>query len=142
MKSAIIGGGNIGIALAEGLIRAGLCQASDITITRRNTSALADLSKKGFIITPDNTQAIEKATTIFICVLPQQLDGVLEEIRPVVDLDRQLVVSVVTGAHTQVFQEKLGNTLRIIRAMPNTAMKIGESMTCLSAVNATSDDIE
>lgn len=141
MKATIIGAGNIGMALAEGLIRANVCRKEDITITRRNSFALASQQKEGFKINTNNAEAIASAETVFICVLPQQLNEVLEEIRPGVDVSRQLFVSVVTGAHTQVFTNGLGNQLRIIRAMPNTAMKVGESMTCLAATNATQKDI-
>ena len=141
MKAAIIGGGNIGLALAEGLVRADVCKASDITITRRNVNALKEISKKSFKTSTDNVKAIEDADAIFICVLPQQLDEALLQIQPATDLKKQLVVSVVTGAHTNVFRTALGDKLRIIRAMPNTAMKVGESMTCISAVNATQKDI-
>jgi pyrroline-5-carboxylate reductase len=141
MKAAIIGGGNIGLSLAEGLIRSNVCKPQDITITRRNKTALSELSKKNFKTTTDNAQAIADADAVFICVLPQQLDEALTQIQPVLDLKKQLIVSVVTGAHTSVFRTALGDKLRIIRAMPNTAMKVGESMTCISAVNATQKDI-
>jgi pyrroline-5-carboxylate reductase len=141
MKAAIIGGGNIGLALAEGLIQSGLATASEITITRRNPSSLEKLSGKGFQTTTDNAQAVTGVDTIFICVLPQQLDEALLQIKPAIRLEKQLLVSVVTGAHTGVFRDALGQELRIVRAMPNTAMKVGESMTCLSAVNATADDL-
>ena len=142
MKAAIIGGGNIGMALAEGLVRAGVCQPGEITITRRNPLALEKLAAKGFTTGSDNTSAVKGSKAIFICVLPQQLDEALKQLGPAIDRQNQLVVSVVTGAHTQVFREALGTDLRIIRAMPNTAMKVGESMTCLSAVNATEEDIK
>ena len=141
MKAAIIGGGNIGLSLAEGLIHSNVCRPHDITITRRNADALKELSKKNFKTTTDNNKAIEDADAVFICVLPQQLDEALLQIQPGIDLKQQLLVSVVTGAHTSVFRNALGDKLRIIRAMPNTAMKVGESMTCISAVNATQKDI-
>ena len=141
MKAAIIGAGNIGLALAEGLLQANVCKPNDITITRRNEAALKELSKKNFKISTDNSKAIKDADAIFICVLPQQLDEALLQIQSSIDLKKQLVVSVVTGAHTQIFRNALGDNLRIIRAMPNTAMKVGESMTCISAVNATQKDI-
>src|SRR4051812_26780969 len=102
MKIAIIGGGNIGMALAEGLVRAAICAPGDILITRRSTAAFAGLEQKGFRTGLDNAAAIRGVDTIFMCVLPQQLDGALEQIQPVIDLEKQLVVSVVTGAHTQV----------------------------------------
>ena len=141
MKATIIGAGNIGTALAEGLIRANVCTKQEITLTRRNSFALIAREKEGFKVNENNSDAIKNAETVFICVLPQQLNEVLEEIKPAADVNRQLFVSVVTGAHTQVFTEKLGNELRIIRAMPNTALKVGESMTCLAAANATQKDI-
>ncbi len=130
------------MALAEGLIRANVCQPDDITITRRQSSALAQITERGFSATTNNAEAIQNKDAIFICVLPQQLDEALSQLKTVVDLKKQLIVSVVTGAHTKVFRDKIGNDLRIIRAMPNTAMKVGESMTCLSAVNATEEDIK
>ena len=142
MKAAIIGGGNIGMALAEGLVQSGVCKPADITITRRSTNSLSGASKKNFKTSTDNVLAIQDTDAIFICVLPQQLDEALSQIKATVDLEKQLVVSVVTGAHTQVFRNALGDQLRIIRAMPNTAMKVGESMTCIAAVNATQKDID
>ena len=141
MKAAIIGGGNIGMALADGLISAHVCKANDITITRRSEISFPDLEKRGFKTSTDNAKAIENADTIFICVLPQQLDEALSQLKSTIDLKKQLVVSVVTGAQTKTFKEQLGEKIRIIRAMPNTAMKVGESMTCLAAVNATQKDI-
>ena len=125
MKAAIIGGGNIGMSLVEGLVRADVCKPSDITITRRNANSLKELAKRNFKTSTDNTKAIEGADAIFICVLPQQLDEALSQIKSIIDLKTQLVVSVVTGAHTNVFRNILGDRLRIIRAMPNTDMKVG-----------------
>lgn len=142
MKATIIGGGNIGLALAEGLLQANVCQAADIIITKRTATSLEGLQEKGFLTSLDNAEAIKGADAIFICVLPQQLDAALAQLQTTIDLEKQLVVSVVTGAHTQVFRDKLGENLRIVRAMPNTAMKVGASMTCLSAVNATERDKE
>ena len=133
MKATILGAGNIGMALAEGLAESGACKKQDITLTKRNAKALAELQKKGFKTSLSNTEAIKAADTIFVCVLPQQLNELLEEIRPVLNAKKQLIVSVVTGAHTNIFKTILGDQTRIIRAMPNTAMKVRESMTCLSS---------
>jgi pyrroline-5-carboxylate reductase len=141
MKATIIGAGNIGLALAAGLVESETCKPNEITLTRRNTKSLADWQKRGFKIEADNKKAIANAETIFVCILPQQLNEVLEEIKKDIDIKNQLIVSVVTGAHTSVFKEIMGEKARIIRAMPNTAMKVRESMTCLSSSNATQKDI-
>jgi pyrroline-5-carboxylate reductase len=141
MKATILGAGNIGMALAEGLVQSGTCKKQEVTLTKRNLKSLTELQKKGFKTNQSNIEAIKYADTIFVCVLPQQLNEVLEEIQPAIDAKKQLIVSVVTGAHTSVFKEILGDRIRIIRAMPNTAMKVRESMTCLSSANATQKDM-
>ncbi len=128
------------MALAEGLLQAASCEAADITITKRSSPGADQLKARGFGVSFDNAEAIAGADAIFICVLPQQLDAALSQLVGSINLEKQLVVSVVTGAHTQVFRDKLGDGLRIVRAMPNTAMKVQASMTCLSAVNATPED--
>ena len=102
MKATIIGAGNIGLALAAGLVESGACKSSEITLTRRNTKSLVDWQKKGFRLESDNKLGIVGADTIFVCVLPQQLNDVLEEIKADINTKKQLIVSVVTGAHTSV----------------------------------------
>lgn len=141
MKATIIGAGNIGLALADGLLKSGNCQAADITVTRRSAMALESLQQKGFAVTANNNEAVRNADLIFLCILPQQLNGVLDEIKEAVDAQNQLLVSVVTGVPTDDIKQRLDADVRIVRAMPNTAMRVNNSMTCLSAANATASDM-
>ena len=50
-KIAIIGGGNLGTAIAEGLLKSKFCKASDITITKRKIVTLQKLKERGVNIT-------------------------------------------------------------------------------------------
>jgi pyrroline-5-carboxylate reductase len=144
MKITIIGAGNIGLALADGIVRSGEATPADITLTRRNSTSFNTLTKKGFKCTTHNKDAVKNASVIFICVLPQQLNECLQEIGSSINPAKQLLVSVVTGAFTEDIRKQINtpNQLRIIRAMPNTAMKAGQSMTCIAASNATQKDIQ
>lgn len=142
MKSAIIGAGNIGMALADGLVKSGTCTPKDITLTRRSVHSISKINEKGFNATTSNTEAVATADVIFLCVLPQQLNGVLDEIKSSIRSDKQLLISVVTGVHTKDILDRLQNEVRIIRAMPNTALRVGASMTCISAANATTEDMQ
>ena len=142
MKATIIGAGNIGMALADGLIRSHSCLIHDITLTRRSLTSLTRYNEKGFLINTDNAAAIKGSDIIFLCVLPQQLNKVLEEIQPVVIPREQLIVSVVTGVHTDDICKQLNEQVRVIRVMPNTALRVNKSMTCLSAANVTENDIQ
>ncbi|RYY39375.1 MAG: pyrroline-5-carboxylate reductase [Chitinophagaceae bacterium] len=142
MKATIIGAGNIGKALAEGLVESGAAERSDITLTRRTANALDSFASEGFAVASDNRAAVAGADVVFLCILPQQLDAVLDEIVSVLEPQRQLVVSVVTGAHSNDLRKHLGPEARIIRAMPNTALRVKSSMTCLAASGATDKDLQ
>ena len=56
---AIIGGGNLGSSIAEGLIASGFVHASQITITKRNLPTIQHLADKGVRITSDNQAAVK-----------------------------------------------------------------------------------
>ena len=141
-KITIIGSGNIGLSLAKGLINKSYCQAADITLTRRNLKSLGEEASQGFKVSDNNKVAIYDASVIVLAVLPQQLKKVLEEIAPAVSPEKQIVVSVVSGVTCADVRDKLGNNVQVIRAMPNTAIAIGQSMTCIASDNAADDQME
>jgi pyrroline-5-carboxylate reductase len=68
-----------------------------------------------------------------LAVLPQQIKGVIDEIKDELS-DSQLLVSVVSGVSIQNIADLVGKDLHVVRAMPNTAISIGESMTCIAAL--------
>ena len=53
-KIAIIGGGNLGTAIAEGLIKSKFCKPSEVTVTKRNIATLSSLKEKGVKVSNDN----------------------------------------------------------------------------------------
>ncbi|HWV58195.1 MAG TPA: pyrroline-5-carboxylate reductase [Longimicrobiales bacterium] len=130
---AILGGGNLGRALATGWARAGYTEPDRITITRRRIQKLADLAAAGYRVGDDNREAVRRSDVLIIAVQPQQVSGLIREIADVVDAERHQVISVVSGVTIGQLSELLGDGVPIVRAMPNTAVSIGESMTCLSA---------
>ena len=130
---SIIGAGNIGCAMAQGLVREGLITADRVTLTRRQTDRLDELANQGFVVTADNLAAVGASDIIVIAVEPQQLDGVLDEIGPALDPARHVLVSVVSGAGIDAMAARLPAPVPVVRAMPNTAMALGQSMTCLAA---------
>ncbi len=142
-KICIIGSGNIGLSLAKGLVAKNYCEAGKITLTRRNLSQLAEEKEAGFQVSSDNARAIEGADMIVLAVLPQQLDQVLAEISGAIDIGQQLLVSVVSGVKCQDIRNKIGQTeARVVRAMPNTAISIGQSMTCIAGDPENKADLE
>jgi pyrroline-5-carboxylate reductase len=140
-KIAIIGGGNLGAAIAEGLLKSKFCKASDITVTKRNLATLKNLSDKGVTITSDNNAAVRNSELIILAIKPFQVKDVLNGLKK--DLtNKHILVSVVTGVSISDIDETVKKKLPLFRAMPNTAIAIQESMTCLSFSNATDTQIK
>ena len=130
---AILGAGNIGAAIGRGLKRSGRFTSASITLTRRKAHLLDDFKGQGFIVTDDNRRAVRDAHVVIVAVAPQQINGVLDEIGPELIAGRHLVVSVVSGVSIGQILARLGRQLDVVRAMPNTAIAIGASMTCLAS---------
>jgi pyrroline-5-carboxylate reductase len=132
-KLTIIGAGNIGRAIARGLMEAGLMEAGGLTLTRRHPEKLADLAAEGCVVTDDNVAAVGANDILIVAVEPQQLDGVLDGIASSLDPARHVLVSVVSGATLDQIRSRLDKPVPVIRVMPNTAIAVRESMTCLCA---------
>lgn len=132
-KITIIGSGNIGMSLAKGLVNKNYCAPVDITLTRRSLQNLQAESNEGFRLSDDNVKAVQGAAIVVLAVLPQQLRKVMEEIVPAIDRPNQLFVSVVSGVSCAEIRAILGEDAQVVRAMPNTAIAIGQSMTCIAA---------
>lgn len=131
-KIAILGSGNIGTSLAKGLVKAGYAAAGQISLTRRNTAQLDSFAAAGFAVSADNAGAAAAADLVVLAVLPQQLDHLMEQIAGVIDIRRHVVISVASGVTCADIRHKLHPGLQVVRAMPNTAIAIGQSMTCIA----------
>lgn len=141
-KIAIIGGGNMGKALAKGLVAAGKYKPTDITLTRRNPGLLADMIQEGYQVSANNAAAVANADVIVLSILPQQLDAVLDSIAEEVHENKHLFISIVTGVYVSDIVSRLQKQVEVVRAMPNTAIAIRESMTCISSHKASADNRE
>ncbi len=138
---AILGSGNIGLSLAKGLVKAGIYQPGQIILTRRNVSALSSLAEEGYQITGINSDAVKQADIVVLAVLPQQLNKLLYEIKPVLKKLKHLLISVVSGVTCHDIRLQSGSQVQVVRAMPNTAIAIGQSMTCIATDNASAENI-
>ena len=139
-KIAIIGGGNLGSSIAEGLLNSKFCKANEITVTRRNTYSLQPLQQRGVIVRSDNNLAVKESDVIIVAVKPYQVMEVLGKMARTLTA-KKILISVVTGTSIQDMEEVVNKKLPLFRAMPNTAIAIQESMTCICARHAKEDDI-
>lgn len=140
-KIAIIGGGNLGTAIAEGLLQSGFCKAADISITKRNHSTLNHLAQKGVNTGSDNAAAVKRSGLIILAVKPFQVSEVIGSFKKAIRSDHTLV-SVVTGIGLSELDALSGKKASLFRAMPNTAIAIRESMTCICFSRATEQQVK
>jgi len=138
-RITIIGGGNLGSAIASGLIKSNQIQPSSITVTRRRLNLLEKLQEQGVIITDNNIEASRNADIIILAIKPYQVLEIIEEIKPVLK-PHQILISLVAGVGLPKLEEAAGSGVQIFRAMPNTAIAIQESMTLIST-NVKSDEL-
>jgi pyrroline-5-carboxylate reductase len=120
------------ISIAKGITSKKLNRPENIFLTRRHLQAIDYLNKDGYFISSDNTEAIQNAKLIFLCVQPKQVNSLLQEIGPFLNKE-QTVISVITGVTIAQMESMLPDEIPVVRAMPNTAIAVGESMTCLAS---------
>jgi pyrroline-5-carboxylate reductase len=132
-KIAILGGGNIGLAIMNGLTESKIYSPQNISITRKNIEPLLYLKRQRINVTSDNIYSVKKSSIILIAVQPQQINGILDEIKGYIKPEVHTVISVVSGATISAIKKRLPEGTAVVRAMPNTAIALKESMTCLSS---------
>lgn len=135
-KIAIIGGGNLGASIADGLIQSEFSRPVELTITRRNISILNRFAEAGCAVHSNNKKAVSDSEIIILAVKPYNYADIIKEIKTVLNPKKHVVVSVITGAWMEQLQTAMGKPVPVIRAMPNTAIAIQQSMTCLAHTGA------
>jgi pyrroline-5-carboxylate reductase len=141
-RIAILGAGNLGTCIANGLVESGRFSPESITLTRRKTHLLDPMKAHGFHVRKDNPEAVENSDVIVVAVEPQQMNGLLDEIAPFLISARHVVISAVTGASIAQIAGRIGEGVAVVRAMPNTAIGVRESMTCLASNGTDADALD
>ncbi len=118
-RLAVLGAGNMGGALVAGLLSAKVLKPAHITVTDLDGARLAALKKKfGVRTEKSNRAAAQNAGVVVLCVKPQQMAGVLDDLAGTVG-PKTLVISVAAGVRAERIEKVLGK-IPVIRVMPNT----------------------
>lgn len=128
MKIAILGAGNLELSIAKGLIMSNAY--TTLYLTKRKTEDIEEYSQYPKVsVTKSNREAVQNSDILIFAVQPKQIEGVLQEIKE--DLtEKHVIISTITGVSVARIEALVGNHF-IIRAMPNTAIAVKKSMTCL-----------
>jgi pyrroline-5-carboxylate reductase len=132
-KVAIIGAGNLGLSLVKGLVDSKSYNPSQFNLSRRRVEKLKGMQDIGFNCFNNNVSAISDVNIIIISVLPQKINEVLKQLKSSLKKN-QTIISLVSGVEIKDIIKIIGDQNPIIRAMPNTAISIRESMTCITTL--------
>ena len=134
-KIGIIGAGNIGCAIARGLVSHGGYAPADICLARTRTELLEDKKNEGFIVR-DNLNLVKTCDYIILSVLPGQAEGVIGEVKEELGKGGKILISVVSAVKRDELIGWIGTDVNVVRIMPNTAVEYGASMTCIAGDDA------
>jgi pyrroline-5-carboxylate reductase len=140
MKIAIIGTGNLGQSIAKGLITTNAI--TTLYLTKRHLEAIRDFEGyKNVFLTTDNAEAVKNSDIIIFAVQPSQFEAILKDITPLLK-ENHVLISTITGFGISRMERIVGSDRFLIRAMPNTAIAVGKSMTCLCSNSNGSERIK
>lgn len=139
-KVAIIGAGNMGGAIVNGLLKSGYIEASSISISDPRKNTLEVFEAKGVNTFQDNMEAVKTADIVILAVKPYHIEKVIDGIKPALTLEK-IIVSIAAGVSLSDLANLIGKDSKIFRVMPNTAISLQESMTCISGNGNTEENL-
>jgi pyrroline-5-carboxylate reductase len=142
-KIGMIGTGNMGNALIDGLIRSGAAQAKNIICSDASEMQLAPVREKyNVVTTTDNVEVVKLSDIIIFAIKPQIMASVLKETADHLNMNK-LIISIAAGVPLAAIESLLNKDLRLIRVMPNVAVAVREGATAVAAGgHADQDDVK
>ncbi len=130
-KIAILGAGKMGTTLLEAVLDSGHWEPEDVVATGRREEKLEEVAERfGVRTTLDNAAATRDSELVLLCVKPQNLGTLLDQVGNSLGPEHT-VVSIAAGATTAQVEEAVPEGTPVVRAMPNTPVRTGSGMTAL-----------
>lgn len=139
MRITIVGGGNMGGAIAQGLAEGSYCNPQDITVITK--SQVRDYGN-GIQSVASDYSSLAEADIVILAIKPWLVLDFVEKYKDKLSNPEQLLVSVAAGIDLQEYKKILGTDKPIFRVMPNTAISIKQSMSFISSMNTTNQQDE
>ncbi|MCT4595353.1 MAG: pyrroline-5-carboxylate reductase [Anaeromicrobium sp.] len=130
-RIGFIGCGNMGGAMIGGIIKSGLVQPKNITVSDLDEKKLDHIKDSlGINTTTDSVELVNKSDIIILSVKPNIYDMVINSIKDNLTKDK-LIVTIAAGVSLNHMENLLGPNYKIVRTMPNTPALVSEGMSAL-----------
>lgn len=127
-----IGAGNMAGAIVRGAVAAGM-PPCDLAVTSARSSAATLAQEVGVRLAASGPELVSTSAVVVLAVKPHVVPVVAAQVHDVVASHQPLVVSLAAGLSTARLEALLPTGTRVVRAMPNMAAAVGQSMTALTA---------
>lgn len=147
-KIAIIGAGNMGAAIASGILGSQLASEYQVAVSNPSNQKLDRLKSlyPAVVTTNSNKEAVIGADVIILAVKPWLVEEVIKEVAMSFDIEDVTVASLAAGISVDdlcgMFENSTQAAYSVTRVMPNTAIAVGESMTFVCGDFAAKDKID
>ena len=122
-----IGIGNMGGAITMAAAKA--VDPAEILVSAQHPEKAAAFSQKYGTVPSDNQTIAREAKFVVLGVKPQYMDGVLRELKPILEVRTACVlVTMAAGLTMNAISCMVGGGYPVIRIMPNTPAKIGQGV--------------
>lgn len=129
MKIGFFGGGKMAEGILSAILANGIvANPRDVLVGEKVADRRGYLSGKYGVGVVDGVREVAGCCDfIFLAVRPQDVDAVAAEVAPLLS-ERVTLVSIVAGKRLDALKAAFGSAPRIVRVMPNLALRVGEGM--------------
>ncbi|WP_010649911.1 pyrroline-5-carboxylate reductase [Oceanobacillus massiliensis] len=139
-KIGFIGSGNMAKAMIGGIIKSGYAVPEDVYASNRTKLKLIDLEENyGIQTAEDNRTVAQESDIVFLSATPDVYPAIIEEIRDYIQ-DETIVILIAAGQTIAQNEERFEKKVKMIKAMPNTPVDVGEGMTSISLNSFVTED--
>ena len=131
IRLGVIGCGNMGSAIVRGVVAKGVVPGENILVNDKDVDRAMLLSDETACRLERLSDLVSGSDMLVIAVKPQDFEALADEIRG--DVSGQTVISVMAGVPIERITGKLGENVPVVRAMPNMAAFVSESVTSIAA---------
>lgn len=135
-KIGVLGVGNMGAAILEGLFKKGIADPSQVWVCDKIKEKAAQFAaqwKTGIV--PFSASLVSETDVILLAVKPQDLSELGSGLTINLEKKEYTVISILAGTPIAKIKDAVGKKARIVRAMPNLGAKVGEAITALTSIH-------
>ncbi|MDD4956664.1 MAG: pyrroline-5-carboxylate reductase [Candidatus Omnitrophica bacterium] len=130
VRLGVIGCGNMGAAITRALVEKKILQSETILINDKDMDKLRKLGESTGVSVASLDELMARSNMLLFAVKPQDFGTVAGTVKG--KISGHMVLSIMAGIRMAGIKEALGGDIPVVRAMPNMAASVQESMTCLS----------